>query len=232
MTANDYRFWLPLSKSGEETIKGQRVHVIEGIASTEDPDLQNEIVVQKGMDFEPFLEEGYLNWDHREGPENIIGEPLEARIIEGPSLYVKGFLYPDVERAIAVSNLLKSQRLRKSNRKLGWSVEGRITERDSNRLKKSIVQHIAVTHQPVNTATWAELVKSMTTGNAAPLRMQNLDAGAITTALFEPCKRGCHNGEMRFKNGIKGAFDHLTKCQGYSEKDVYDFLKSLHQLFY
>lgn len=235
---DQFRIWFPLQKGGEETVKGQRVPVIRGIASTEDADLQNEIVVQEGMDLEPLLEEGYINWNHMPGPENLIGEPLEARIQKGPSLFIKGFLYPEVPRAQAVVNLLKSQELSRSNRRLGWSVEGRVTEREGNRVVKSIVQHMAITHEPVNQNTWAELVKSMTTGlpagmttaTAGPLRLQNLDTG-IASVLFAPCKRGCFDGR-RFKEGVKGAYEHLTKCHGVKDQDAYEFLMKLYNIFH
>ncbi|MGB9660658.1 MAG: hypothetical protein ACPL5F_01400 [Moorellaceae bacterium] len=225
-----FRIWIPLQKGGEETVKGQKVPIVQGIASTEDPDLQNEIVVQEGMDLTPLLEEGYINWNHMPGPENIIGEPLEARIQKGPSLWIKGFLYPHVERAKAVVKLLESQEIPVSNRRLGWSVEGRVVEREGNRVVKSIVQHLAITHEPVNPYTWAELVKSMTTGTAAPLRLQNLDVG-LANLLFSPCKKGCYDGK-RFREGVKGAYEHLTKCHGVKEKDAYDFLLKLYRIFH
>ncbi len=222
---------------------GQKVDVIEGVASTEDPDLQNEVVVQEGMDLGPLMEEGYINWNHMPGPENLIGEPLETRIKKGPSLWIKGFLYPEVQRAQAVLDLLKSQQNRPSNRRLGWSVEGKVTERAGNRVLKSLVQHMAVTHEPINTNTWADLgksrvylttwdsfVKSMTTGTAAPLRMQNLDDG-ISPLLFASCPNGCINNG-RFKSGVKGAYEHLTKCHGVKDRDAYEHLMKLYNIFH
>ena len=229
---DQFRIWFPLQKGGQETYKGQKVYTVQGVASTEDPDLQNERVIQEGMDLTPLLEEGYINWNHMPGPENIIGEPMEARVQKGPSLFIKGFLYPDVERARAVVSLLKSQELKQSNRRLGWSVEGRVTEREGNRVVKSVVQHVAITHEPVNQNTWAELVKSMTSATAAPLRMQNLDSG-IANMLFASCERGCFDpAGRRFKEGVKGAYEHLTKCHGVKEKDAYDFLLTLYQIFH
>ncbi len=235
-----FRLWFPLKKSAEESVHGQKVHIIEGVASTEDPDLQNEVVVQEGMDLSPLMEEGYINWNHMPGPENLIGEPLETRIQKGPSLWIKGFLYPEVVRAQAVLNLLKSQSTQESNRRLGWSVEGKVTGRSGNRVSKSLVQHVAVTHEPINTNTWADLgksrgyiswdslVKSMTTGG--PLMMQNLDDG-ISPLLFASCKNDCYNGK-RFKNGVQGAYEHLTKCHGVKDKDAYEYLMKLHNIFH
>lgn len=227
---DQFRIWFPLQKSGRDRVRDKDVYVIEGIASTEDPDLQNEIVYQDGIDYRPLLESGYINWDHMPGPENIIGEPSEVRIQKGPSLWIKGFLYPHVERAKAVVNLLESQNsVKESKRRLGWSIEGRVVEREGNRIKKSVLQHIAITHQPVNPNTWAELVKSMTSASGAPLRLQNLDTG-IMTALFEDCDNHCYDGK-RFKHGVKGAFNHLVKCKGISEEDAYNFLMKLYRIF-
>jgi hypothetical protein len=229
---NQFTFWMPLKKSGTERIKGEEVPIIEGIASTENPDLQNEEVIQKGIDFKPLLESGYINWNHMQGPENIIGEPIEARIVKGPSFWIKGFLYPNVARAQAVIQILEAQENLDSNRRLGWSIEGRVLERIGNKIVKSVVQHVAITHEPVNQETWAELVKSMTTGEAAPLRLQNLDDNMTTLLdLLNPCPKCGFNGRV-FQDGGKKAFLHLTKCKGIDEEDAYNFLIKLYKKFH
>src|SRR5216684_3410506 len=55
-----------------------------GMASCEERDLQNEIIVQKGIDCQPAIERGWVNWDHGRGPEDQIGIPqvLEVERIE------------------------------------------------------------------------------------------------------------------------------------------------------
>src|SRR5438552_4861542 len=102
-----FRFVVPLrkSKSGESH-HGSELWGIEGVAATDKIDQQKEKLILRGMDFGPLLKNGVLNFDHLEGPENIIGEPSDAKIIEkssSPSIfYVKGWLYQHVPRAQAI----------------------------------------------------------------------------------------------------------------------------------
>src|SRR2546430_5401415 len=154
------------------------------------------------MDFAPLLKSGVLNFDHLDGPENIIGEPTEAKVIEksnSPSIfYTKGWLYKHVPRAQAVWNHL--QELEKGvqpiTRKYGFSVQGGVLERKGQELTKSVVRHLAVTHQPVNTDTFAKcvsgLVKSLQVATVYRTQ-QNLDS-TIQSLIFAPCKKGCMEG--------------------------------------
>ncbi len=48
-----------------------------------------------------------------------------------------------------------------SARKVGFSIQGKVLRREGKTIKKCWIQEIAVTTQPVNTATWAEIAKSL-----------------------------------------------------------------------
>ncbi len=211
-----FRLWFPLQKSQANDGPSR---MIQGIASTEDEDLQKEIVIQKGLIYEPLEKEGFINWDHLPGPENIIGEPLEVEI-RPQGLWVKGFLYEGHPRADATWSLIEAMEKAgpHSKRRLGWSVEGGILSRRGNRIEKAVVRNLALTHQPINTYTYAELVKSffgkaMSTENAQPIKLQNLDE-QITSILWGDCQNDCFDKYGRYKQGRYGAIQHLVKCKG------------------
>src|SRR5262249_43383248 len=185
-----------LEKSKDASDRHWRV---QGISSVEVSDLDEEEVIQKGVDCTPLLEWGQINWDHhdKDGPQYLIGEPLETAVVPakdfaqqlgkslaGPALWTVGELYPDNEIAKGVWQYLDAQDKRLRSRKLGWSVQGRVLERDRRqpkRILKSAVHHLAITHQPVQRFTFAALAKSLMAGgplstqSAQPLLLENLD---------------------------------------------------------
>ena len=97
----DFRFNIDLAKS-EDASDGKRY--IDGLASSEDLDAQGEAVIQKGMILDPLLRSGWINWDHLQGSQYLIGEPTEAQVVriedhprlkgsaaaKGTGLYFKG----------------------------------------------------------------------------------------------------------------------------------------------
>jgi len=226
-----FRFGFNLSKSYTTTERGAKLYVLEGIASDQSSDQQGEQVIQAGMNFEPLLRSGIVNWDHLPGPENIIGEPLEAEIQPGPAFYVRSSLYvEDKERAR--ETWTTAEAMKKSGRRsLGWSVEGAILQRAAQRILKSEVRHLAVTHQPVNANTWAAIVKSMTASDpgAQALQLENLGT-QITSVLWGNCAAGCncyHPETGHYRAGRAGMLEHLVKCKGMSVEQGADLMKRL-----
>lgn len=143
--------------------------VLYGIASTEDTDLQEEDVFQRGIDFNYFLNYGYYNNDHKPGFENKVGQPLEAKITpEG--LWTRGFLWePGVHKvADAIWELINALIASNSDRKVGFSIQGKVVRREGKRILKCWVQDIAITAAPINTHTWIDVVKSI---SAIPAEM-------------------------------------------------------------
>lgn len=237
------QFFMPFVKSMTE--EGKTSRLVSGIASTEDLDVQNERVIQDGMDFQPLLERGFINWNHQVGPENIIGQPMDARIskAQGKScLYVKGYLYEGHARADSAWSLLqtleKARASGTSDRRLGWSVEGGVLERRGNNIAKSVVRQLALTHEPVNFGTFAQLAKSIAMAKAgtlstdAPLLLQNLagtkrKASQVRLALFGKQADDCQTELGRFKKGRIGMFEHLVTCEGWDIEDAKDVLIGL-----
>lgn len=221
-----WQFWTPFVKAFEDSEKlvdGQPKRVIEGVASTEDLDLQKEVVVQKGMDFSYFLANGFFNWDHGKKPEDILGMPEIAEIRTGGGeavFYVKGFLFSDgYAPADKAWSLMKS--MSPYGRQLGMSVEGSVVRRKGNHIVESVVRQVSLTHQPINQATWAQIAKSFTTSDAAPLLKEDLDS-RITSILWGDTNMSCGHFDpktLKFRS-TRAAVEHLVKCLGYSAKSA------------
>lgn len=214
-TCDIYRFSVGLTKSFTTVERGAKQYIIEGVASDQARDQMGETMILKGMNFQPLMDLGIINWDHLAGPENIIGEPLAGEIRQGPEFYVQGNLYvDDVPRAAAA--WAAAEAMNKSKRRtMGWSVEGAVLQRAGKQITASEVRHLALTHQPVNANSWAAIVKSMTTASAAPLMLENLDHN-VTSVLWGDCQpdRRCYSDHGYFFGGRGGLLEHLVKCKG------------------
>jgi hypothetical protein len=160
-TNDTFSFFLPveaLEKS--ETDPKDDTRYVQGIASTDHTDLQNEKVVQNGIDFSYFTKHGFINDDHKPGVENKVGEPVEVRLTKA-GLWIKALLYKGKERSDYWWEHLTSLEQSKSTRKVGFSIQGKVQRRNGNSITKCWIQDVAITASPVNTHTWAEIVKSL-----------------------------------------------------------------------
>jgi hypothetical protein len=234
-----FRFDVPLRKSkAPERHHGADLWCVDGIASTEHKDQQEERVLHKGMDFRPYLDKGAINWNHGEDPKDIIGEPLEGRIIERSNkpamFYTKGFLYDFKKSAQDLWEHINGIELAKSKgqpitRNIGWSVQGGVVERAGNDIVKSVVRHMALTHEPVNPYTWAKclksLAKSLAVTPAEPLRKSQ--SSVVASLLFTPCQNGCLDNEEHFAKGFHGMLDHLSVCHHVPVPEALNFVKAL-----
>lgn len=137
---------------------------IRGVASTEDLDLQGEIIKQNGLDISPLKDgKGLFNWDHEKGPENILGV-IDVADMKPEGLYVEGYLLKNSQKAKAVYNILESFKPTEKKR-LGFSVEGKVLRRsgaDGKVIQAAKIDKVALTLDPVNPYTYSELVKSLT----------------------------------------------------------------------
>lgn len=172
---------------------GDRDRRIGGIVSTDGIDRQGEVLVQEGLDFEPFLKGGWFNDNHDSQTGALVGYPEMVELRTSPSgrrgWYVEGYLLKGHTRSDEIWNLANA--LQKSGRSLGFSVEGGIVERDPTdpkRVLKAVVREVAITRCPVNTETsLTVLAKSLAAGygpasnvgvagDGSPLRVQSLEA--------------------------------------------------------
>lgn len=162
-------FWCPLEKAQEiDPTTGETVMKLGGIASTSDEDADGEFLDPKGFDIKPLLESGMVNWHHQAKgqPAAIIGEPTKAEI-RPEGLYIETELYPSSKIAQEVWELAETLEKNSKTRRLGYSIEGKVVKRKSNdvnspdykKIDKAIITGVAITHQPKNPKTFANIIK-------------------------------------------------------------------------
>lgn len=139
---------------------------VGGIASAETTDHSGEIILQDGLDWEYFLKEGFFNWEHHQGPENILGAPtkIQKMFLEDgtKATYVEGKLLTTTEKSKSVIETIRALEQAKSlNRKIGFSIEGVIQSRDVKNPKivtKAKILNVSVTAHPCNRTAELELL--------------------------------------------------------------------------
>lgn len=159
---NNFRFFIPIDEITKAKNKdGVEVMKLGGIASTKRRDTDGEILSPGGMDLSYLQERGIINWQHEKSPDAVIGEPSLAEIRK-EGLYVEGTLYPDSAKAKQVYTLAQTLKKSKASRKLGWSVEGKVTKRDpldESKVLESAITNIAVCISPKNPDSIVDIIK-------------------------------------------------------------------------
>jgi hypothetical protein len=187
----------PLLKAQEESVRGEKIRFVSGMASQEVPDQQGETVIQKGIDFGPMLAGGFINWDHndvRKGdPGALIGYPLTADVrpyqgVDG--LYFEGRLFdPGHPTADAAWHFLIAVGKSNGARRAGWSIQGRTIAAANGKLLRTVLTDMALTHKPVlkeSTVDFREICKSLhADGYLDPAMI----AKAATIATLTPVMR-------------------------------------------
>lgn len=184
-----FEFEVPISFFEKaDAPKGQQRR-IGGIISTESPDRQGEIVLQKGLDFTDFVKNGWFNDNHNKDTDGIVGYPEAVQFFQkGAALpngenapsnghWAEGYMLDGHDRADRLWKLGKA--LQGTGRSLGYSVEGNIHRRIGpktvfqksakgkgswvgNTIARATVRNVAVTNCPVNVETGlAVLAKSL-----------------------------------------------------------------------
>jgi hypothetical protein len=168
----------PFEKAGEP----EKERRIAGFVTTAKLDKQGEKVLQSGLDFTPFLRDGWFNDNHSRATADIIGFPETAKLIEkGETLpngrtadksgwFVEGYLLKGHPPADRVWGLARS--LQRTSRRLGFSIEGKVTQRLNKGgtpiIASAVVKNVAVTNCPVNPDTALEVLsKSLDAMNKA-----------------------------------------------------------------
>jgi hypothetical protein len=155
----DDRFKFSINMDIEKSEESDTRRIIRGYASTEHEDRQGESMVQKGLDISDFINHGYFNYDHDNSI--ILGYPLSTCKVDDHGFWVEGELLKGIKLADRIWDLAVA--LKKSNapRKVGFSVEGKVMERDGSRIVKAKIYNVAITTNPVNTnCSWEAVAKS------------------------------------------------------------------------
>lgn len=157
-----FQIFLPIEKGSVREKDGERF--VYGVASTEDLDLDQEVVgavgLKKSMDY--FLKHGRIDYDHKskEEPRFIIGEPVEGRFDSSNRMHLKARLYKGLEVSDQVWKLLQAGTTR-----LGWSIGGKVIKKAMHfdkslnkfvpKVVEALINHIAITPHPKNVNTYA-----------------------------------------------------------------------------
>lgn len=141
--------------------------ILEGLASDNSTDDEGEIMEPGGFILDRFLKFGLINLDHlpTRSPINKtrfwIGEPLEAKINKG-KFWLKCKLWKKSPEARAFYDKALEMQESGSTRKPGFSIEGKALERDPmnpKRVTKLLITNVALTMCPVNSNSYADIVK-------------------------------------------------------------------------
>lgn len=167
-----FNFWLPMTieKSGSDKKEPENRYanmIFEGLASDASEDDEGESMTPNGFVLDRFLKTGLINLDHlpsraeKNKSAYWIGEPLAAYVKDN-KFYVKGKLWEKSPEARAFWDKALQMEESGSTRKPGMSIEGKVLERDKDnpkKVKRALITNVALTFQPVNSNTYADIVK-------------------------------------------------------------------------
>jgi hypothetical protein len=163
-----FKFYTPIEIRKAKDENGKNVMRLGGIASTKDKDADGEYLDPSGFVLDEFKTVGLVNWHHqaKNSPKTIIGEPHLVEIRKD-GLYVETDLYPSSELAQEVYELAQVMENDSKTRRLGYSIEGVVLERESDnendpgykKIKKALITGLAITHMPKNAQTFAQIIK-------------------------------------------------------------------------
>lgn len=190
--ASVFRFDMEVDVMEKSRVDGSEGRFIGGYVSTSHMDRQGETLIQEGLDFGHFLSKGWYNDNHDPNGDSLVGYPTVARLDDlgdgHKGWYVEGKLLPpgSNKRADDLWNIAQGLQKAGGERKLGYSVEGTILDRDPANpkvVRKAQVREVAITRCPVNTKTSLDvLAKSlaMTTpagqpGSADAIKVESLE---------------------------------------------------------
>lgn len=198
---NNFRFEFEVDAFEKAKPGGGTGRFIGGFVSTDHMDREQEIVIQSGLDFNPFLEKGFFNDNHDPATAALIGYPTMAEIRPFPEdkmhkgWYVEGELLEGDGSTRADEIWKLAQSLKKAGkRKLGFSVQGGVSERggpNNKTVRRGIVREVAVTRCAINTNTGLDvLAKSLAVGHGGPHTEPSPgDAGPLTQESLEGIKK-------------------------------------------
>lgn len=205
---NKFNFWVPLEDQGNYLEKAAKAEkgsdkrysnmILEGMASNNTKDSEGEVLEPSGYDLTRFLSSGFINFEHKakNDPKFLIGEPIDAKI-KGEEFHVKGRLYKDSEVARNLWDTLIMMKSSGATRKLGWSIEGRALSRDSfdpKRITKALITGVALTFNPVNTNSYAEICKGGQKEDYVDYQYDFLEKSETSKYIYTFDSDGCTYG--------------------------------------
>lgn len=204
-----FRFHLDADISKSDS-SDQRI--IKGYASTSDEDRQGESLIQKGLDISDFVNYGYFNYDHDNSI--IMGYPYPTCKVDEKGFWVEGEILKGITHADRMWDLAISLKKSGAPRRLGFSVEGKVLQRDADkRILKAKIYNVAITTNPVNTScTWEAIVKSFNNIDHIPFISKSLEAG------YEVNPLEMEGGSVFRKEALDEDFHNLAYVIGDEDK--------------
>lgn len=219
-----FSFWTPAELKKGKDKNGADEMMIKGIASSATSDSDGETLQPVGFDYSALLSTGFLNWDHQAKKTSaaIVGEPTAAAIVNGgKDFYIEGRLYPDSEEAQSIYKLSTILEKNSKTRRLGFSIEGQVTERGCaeqwmdkaktiqnplwKQIKRARITGVAITPCPKNPNTLMQIMK----GESAHELMEEEYDEDIQKALTDSLSKS--KCEHIYKDGV---------CELCGEKEV------------
>lgn len=158
---------IDIKKATEQASKEDTKDIyVSGFASTPDLDMQGEIVVPSGIDISYFQDHGWINFEHEQGADYVIGVPTENCYVDiEKGLFIEAKLFRDNQYTQQIIELAQNLEKSGTERKLGFSIEGAIKQRnvDNNHIIEEVmITNVAVTKSPANTSSsWNYFMKSI-----------------------------------------------------------------------
>jgi hypothetical protein len=160
---DEFKFYVPINlKKAKGEDKGETEMILEGLAGDGGTDTAGENLSYNGFDLNRMF---YINWEHSKEPEDVIGVIVDKQLKKGGKLFIKGKLFSDHKKARDAYQL--QEFLEKEGHNLGFSVEGKVMERDPINPKvvtKAELYGVALCKVPVNPVTYARIAKAFTNG--------------------------------------------------------------------
>jgi hypothetical protein len=228
---DDFHFFTPVNffeKAGAEEGFRRR---IGGLVTTQGKDQENETVLQRGLDFSPFINKGFYNDNHSKKQTGVLGFPDHVQFYKkGVQLpdgdvapndghWAEGFLLEGWEPSDKIWQLGQALKKTRGARRLGFSIEGTIQRRigpDRKTIAKALVKNVAITHCPVNVDTGlAILAKSLERAEQeSPDELERaLTAGAGSTIAPTGPKTGEGAGAVLMPESLESKMRNLTKSE-------------------
>lgn len=165
--------------------------IFEGLASDSSIDSEDESMNPNGFVIDRFLKHGLINLDHLPSRSPInksrfwIGHPLDA-YVKNNKFYVRCQLWKKSPEARAFYDKALEMLASGTDRKPGFSVEGRALERDKNNPKKvtkALITNVAMTMTPVNANSFADIVKGVQTVDFVEDNKEEINNGSNNVLL-------------------------------------------------
>jgi hypothetical protein len=224
-----FKFFAPIELVKGKDENGSVVMKMQGIASTGAQDSDNEFLDPKGFDLNYFMKHGYMNWNHQtnQNPLAIIGRPTAAKVVKGKlnlscELFDHNPLAKDVYK---LGEVLSSQGMA-----LGYSIEGKVVERDSKdprKVLKAKITGCAITPNPKNQETVANIVKGYDSEGLDLIKgMYSAYDDASEEEKEKAMSAGSASGQAISKESLDGSEKDLTdkKKNMLTKSEVIDLL--------